>query len=337
MMKVGLVGAGFMGNMHATVYTQLPDVKLVGIADIEGVKAKSFADKFKTIPFFTPEELYKREDINLVDICLPTYLHKEYVIKAAEMGKDIICEKPIALTTEDADEMISICKKNKVRFAVAQVIRFWPEYKFLKELYDQEKYGKLKSITCTRLSPAPTWAWDNWLMKGKRSGGALIDLHIHDTDFLLSLLGKPEKIYSVGQANSESSFDHICSTFKFPNGAVAYAEGGWDMPVNYPFNMGYVANFEKATIEFNSRNSPTLTVYEASGQINRPVFEPKKSDGIEGNISDMGGYYYEIRYFVEHFTHNKPLGVVTPQDARDSLEIVLKERESAQSGKEIIL
>jgi len=76
---------------------------------------------------------------------------------------------------------------------VAQVIRFWPEYVKLKEIFDSGSLGKMVSISCARLSPTPTWAWNNWLLDSERSGGALLDLHIHDTDFLLYLLGKPQK------------------------------------------------------------------------------------------------------------------------------------------------
>ncbi|MCS7180639.1 MAG: Gfo/Idh/MocA family oxidoreductase, partial [bacterium] len=322
---------------HAAVYSQLPDVKIVGIADIRGDKAKSLAIKFKTIPYFDPDQLINKEDVNLIDICLPTFLHKEYVIKAAEAGKDIICEKPIALTTEDADEMIKICEKNKVRFAIAQVLRFWPEYKYLKDIYDSGKYGKLLTITMRRVSPIPTWSWQDWFLDQEKSGGAVIDLHIHDTDFLLYLLNeKPKKIYSkISKKNSLEV--HIFTVFTFINGLIAEVEGGFDFPPNFPFEMSYTAKFEKATVDFNSNKSPSLVVYEFSGKIDKPTFQKIKANGIEGNIEDLGGYFYELRYFVDHIIHNKPFQIVTPQDAKNSLEIVLKERESAIRGGEISL
>ncbi len=337
MVKVGIIGAGFMGNMHATVYSQLPDVKIAGIADIRGEKAKSLATKFKTIPFFDPEQLIKKEDISLIDVCLPTFLHKEYVIKSAEAGKDVICEKPIALTVEDADEMIKACQKNKVRFAVAQVIRFWPEYKYLKDIYDSGKYGKLLTISMRRVSPLPSWAWQDWLLDQEKSGGALIDLHIHDTDFLLYLVkNKPKKIYSkIGKKNGLDT--HVFSIFTFEDGLIAEVEGGFDFPPNFQFEMSFTAKFEKATVDFNSKNSPSLIVYELSGKVEKPVFQKIRADGVEGNIEDLGGYFYELRYFIDHIIHNKPFKVVTPEDARNSLEIVLKEKESDLKGIEIEL
>lgn len=335
MVRVGVIGAGFMGTMHATVYAQFPDVRVAGIADTRAEKARSLAEKLKTAPFYSAEELLKREDITIIDVCLPSYLHREFVVKAAELGKDVICEKPIALSLEDADEMIRVCQERRVRFLVAHVIRFWPEYRFLKEVYDREKYGKLLAVSCSRLSPAPTWGWQNWLMKEDLSGGAIIDLHIHDTDYILHLIGKkPSRVYTRAVRGS-SGLGHLYSVYVFENGPLVFAEGGWEYPAGLPFRMGFVAQFEKATVEFDSRNSPTLSVYEASGKIDRPTFEVKKAEGVEGNISDLGGYYYELRYFIEHVVHNKPFGVVTPEQARDSLEIVLKEKESAEKCQEL--
>lgn len=143
MVKVAIIGAGFMGSMHAEVYGQLPNVKVAAIVDTRGEKAKFLAEKVGAIPYLTIDQVFSKPDITIVDICLPTFLHKEFVIKAAEAKKDIVCEKPIALTLEDAKEMVDICKKNRVRFMVAHVIRFWPEYAFIKKIMtraDLENY-----------------------------------------------------------------------------------------------------------------------------------------------------------------------------------------------------
>ena len=335
MVKVGIIGAGFMGGMHANVYSLLPDAKLSGIADVRGEKAKSLASKFKTIPYYDPQQLIDKQDITVIDVCLPTFMHKEFVIKAAEAGKDVLCEKPIALAVEDADEMIKACKKNNVRFMVAQVIRFWDEYKFLKEAFDRGKYGELRALSCRRLSPLPTWGWQDWLLSQDKSGGAMVDLHIHDTDFIRYLIGQePVNVYSR-TTRDEIAYSHIYTTFTFKSGLIVTAEGGWDYPAGFPFEMSYLAKFDKAVVDFNSRNNPSLVVYESSGRVDRPVFQKVQVNGAEGNISDLGGYFHELRYFVDHVSHNKPFNVVTPEDARDSLGLVLKEKESADRGIEI--
>ena len=174
MIKAAIMGAGFMGKMHAEVYRNLSKARLVAIADIDLEKAQLLADKYGTTAYSGLEELLNQEDIDAVDICLPTFLHKEYVIKAARLGKDILCEKPLALRVEDAEEMIGEAKKAKAKLMIAQVIRFWPEYVKLKKIYESGELGRLLSITLTRLASTPTYAWDNWLTDTQRSGGGVL-------------------------------------------------------------------------------------------------------------------------------------------------------------------
>ncbi|MCM8764162.1 MAG: Gfo/Idh/MocA family oxidoreductase [Candidatus Omnitrophica bacterium] len=338
MVRLGIIGAGFMGTMHAEVYSQLPNVKIAAIVDERGEKAKSLAEKVGAIPYLSADQVFAKSDITIIDICLPTFLHKEFVIKAAEAGKDIVCEKPIALTLEDATEMVNVCRAKKVKFMVAHVIRFWPEYAFVKKNYDQGRYGKLITITCGRLSPKPTWGWQNWLLDNGRSGGALFDLHIHDVDFILYLLGRnPVSLYSRGTFSSEEGYTHVFTTYNFSDGITAFAEGGWDMTSNFPFEMKFIAQFEKAVIDFDSTSDPTLTVYYADGRIEKPQLERKTAQVSEGNISDLGGYFFELNYFIDHVVHNKEFLVITPEDAVNSLAIVLKELESLKTGKIIAL
>jgi len=336
MVRVAIVGAGFMGGMHAEVYRNLNKAKLTAIADSDLEKGRLLADKYEATAYSSLEELLNQEDIDAVDICLPTFLHKEYVIKAARAGKDILCEKPIALTVKDAEEMIQAAKKAKVKLMIAQVIRFWQEYVILRKIHQAGELGRLLSITLTRLSPTPAWAWDNWLADSERSGGALLDLHIHDTDYLLYLLGKPTSL--VSHISSESlKYAHVFTTFSFPDEVMAFAEGGWDMPDNFPFTMAYTALFEKGAVEFNSRNEKTLAIYRPGKEIEYPPVKPEleaKTSG-EGNITDLGGYFSEIKYFIDCLENNEEPTKASAQSARDSLEIVLNEMKSADSGKVI--
>lgn len=338
MIKVGIVGAGFMGGMHAECYNNLPNAKLLAIADADLTKAENLAKKYGVKTYKRAEDLFKEEDIQIIDICLPTFLHKEYVIKAAEAGKNILCEKPIALTVEDADEMIEAADKSKVKLMIAQVIRFWPEYVKLKQIFDEESLGKMISISCVRLSSTPTWAWDKWLLDSKRSGGALVDLHIHDTDFLLYLLGKPISLLSVAP-KTPLKYAHVFTSFLFPDGVVAYAEGGWDMPDNFPFTMSFTANFEEGVVEFNSRWGKSLAIYQSGKEVKYPEvkIEFPASAQVGGNISDLGGYFSEIKYFVDCVENDKMPTLASGEAARESLKVVLTEFKSIKSGRLIEL
>ncbi|MFQ6066581.1 MAG: Gfo/Idh/MocA family protein [bacterium] len=334
MVKVGILGAGFMGGMHAEVYRNLPNAELIAVADRDLDKAGKLAVRYGATHYATPEDLLNQEKIDAVDICLPTFLHKKYAVKAARKGKHILCEKPIALTTEDADKMIDTADKAKVKFMIGQVLRFWPEYIRLKEIYESGELGKLLNITCIRLSPTPDWAWDNWLTDPQRSGGALLDLHIHDTDYLLYLLGKPLSL--ICRASSLSlPYGHVFTTFTFANNVIAYAEGGWDMPNNFPFTMAYTALFEKGVVEFNSRAEKTLAVYTPGEKVEYPKVQQElvSAANTEGNIAELGGYFSEIKYFIDSVENEQEPAQASGRAARDSLKIVLSERHSAETGK----
>ena len=336
MVRIGVIGAGFMGSMHTQCYALLPGVKLVGIADCRKEKAVELADKFGCIAYENAGNLLKNSEVDAVDICLPTFLHKKWVIKAAKAGKHVLCEKPIALTVKDADKMVEAADKQGVIFMVAQVIRFWPEYVRLKEIYQKGELGRLVSLHLTRLSPTPTWGWENWLGTSQKSGGALIDLHIHDTDYLQYLLGQPKSLYSVGRKVDEGYW-HIMTSFKYPE-MVVTAEGGWDFVDTFPFRMAFVANFEKGVVEYNSMYTKPFAIY-TPGKSEFPQLAPDSPHPSEGggNISALGGYYNEIKYFVECVEKREKPAVVTPEEARNSLGIALKEFKSAEKGKEIRL
>ena len=334
MIKVAIIGAGFMGRMHAQVYRNLNEAGLAAVADTDLDKARLLADEYEATAYSSQEELLRRETIDVVDICLPTFLHREYVVEAARAGKDILCEKPIALRVEDAEEMIQAANEAGVKLMIAQVIRFWPEYAILKGIYQKGELGRLSSITLTRLSPPPTWAWDNWLADIERSGGALLDLHIHDTDYLLYLLGKPVSLASRVSVGG-LKYAHAFTTFTFPDKVIGFTEGGWDAPDNFPFTMAYTALFEEGAIQFNSLNEKTLAIYRPGEEIEYPTIEAQleaRADG-EGNIADLGGYFSEIKYFIDCVKNNKEPTQASAQSATDSLQIALSEMKSADSGK----
>ncbi len=332
MVKVGIVGAGFMGKMHAGCYDVLPDAQLIGIVDREIGKAREIADRYGTKACPSLKELLK-DPVDIVDICLPTYLHKEGVIESVRAGKHVLCEKPIALNTGDATEMISETKEAGVKFMVAHVIRFWPEYVKLKEIFDSQRLGRLKSLTCKRLSPMPTWSWQNWLMDPEKSGSALIDLHIHDTDFILYLLGKPASVFTQ-TIKTEIGHSHVWSIFEYSD-KVATAEAAWDLPANFPFLMAFAAVFEKGTVEFDSQKKKSLAIYDGEN-VEYPEVQSEKMQG-GGNISELGGYYNEIKYFVECVKRGEEPELVTPEEAKASLELVLTEIKSAESGQKILI
>lgn len=189
MLKVALVGVGGISGAHIPAWESMDDAELVAICDIRPERMENYPDKRHYTDF---DEMLEKEDVDILDICLPTFLHADFAVKAMEKGINVICEKPISLKREDVQRVYSTAKNNNVCFMIAQVLRFWPEYEVVKSIYDSGKYGKLLSASMRRLGGIPKWSWDDWMRDEKRSGLVPFDLHIHDLDFIVYAFGKPE-------------------------------------------------------------------------------------------------------------------------------------------------
>jgi predicted dehydrogenase len=340
MVKVGLVGLGFMGGTHAQCHAAIPNAQLAAVCDVEEDRCTKFAETYDATPYASLEEMLK-SDIDAVDICLPTYLHKEAVVKAAAAGKHILCEKPMAMTGAECDEMIAAVKKAGVQFMVGHVIRFWPEYTVIKKMLDSGKLGKVLWSSATRVSPPPTWSWREWLFDPKLSGGAVLDLHIHDLDFLAWVFGKPKAISASGVKTKTGALDSVFTTMTgHENGIVTCSEGCLAMAAGFPFTMGLKVNCEGGSIELNTRLSPNLLVAYPDGKVEYPevpaVEVPSTGGaGTSGNISSLGGYFVEVNYFVNCLDKGEAPSVVTAEEAKLAVELCLAATKSVETGKPV--
>jgi len=333
--KIGILGCGFMGKMHAHCYSALQNVRVIGVYDVQQDKAKEIANLTGARVFTNAEELINNKEITAISIFLPTHLHKKFVIKSAQAKKHIFCEKPFALTVEDTEEMIKETRKEKVKLMIGMVLRFWPEYIEFKRIVDSKVYGRLATLTCTRLSSRPVFGWDKWYFDLKQSGGAALDLHIHDTDYICYLLGKPKSVRSLRKKFNQGT-EYVSTTYNYED-AIVNAEGGW-VEQSFGFVQAIRGVFEDGTVlEYNSKNQP-LIIYgkEKAKLVN--ISEPKvDSIHTDGNISELSGYHNEDEYWIKCLQNNKYPERVTPEDAKESLEIVLQEIKSAEIRKEILL
>jgi len=340
MVRVGVAGLGFMGGTHAQCHAALPNAKLAAVADPERDRREKFAELYGAKPYASLEEMLT-SDIDMVDITMPTYLHREAVLAAAAAKKHILCEKPMALNAAQCDEMIAAVKKAGVKFMVAHVIRFWPEYVVIKEILDSGRLGKVKWASASRVSPPPTWSWKEWLFDPKLSGGAVLDLHIHDLDFLAWILGKPKMLSTAGVKTKRGGLDTAFTTMTgHAKGGVSFAEGCLEMAEGQPFTMGLRINLEGGSIEFSSRLTPSLLVAPAGGGVEHPhVPQPEVpsvgSAGSAGNISALGGYFVEVKYFVDCVAENKTPDVVTPEEAKYAVDLCLAATSSADTGQAV--
>lgn len=331
MIKVALIGVGYIGQTHVSALSQIKNAQIVAVVDNLEDRGRKMAESINAKYFKNVDELLRNTDADCVDICVPTFAHPETAIKAANAGKHVLCEKPLALSLQDADEMIKAAKANNIKAMTGHVLRFWPEYMKIKELIDSGYLGTPIHAFCERLAVTPDWQVANWDKSEKFSGGAAIDLHIHDLDLLIWLFGRPEIVKAQGVFDpdnpKEGGFAHIFTTAQFKNGRSGFAEGGWAFKGAFPFTMALRILCEKGTVEWIFRAGKNI---EERGQAaNIKIYNKDGSvDTIEAKQTDA--FFNELTYFIDCIEKNKPIEKATFEDGRASLEFALAAIKSAK-------
>jgi len=237
----------------------------------------------------------------------------------------------MALNVADAQAMIDASEETGRTLMIAHCIRVWPEYAILKTLVDDCRLGKLLSINMTRFGAFPSWSADNWLAEESLAGGGALDMPIHDTDFALYLLGQPDTISSWGTVD-QRGVSQIFSTLTWGR-TIAHLQGGWNLPSTAPFRMAFRAIFERGLANFDAG---VLTIYDDGKGPVVPEVRRMASSAQGGNLSDLGGYFFELEYFVDSLAKGRPVDRIPPASSRQSLEVVLEEIRQAKKKSQAL-
>jgi predicted dehydrogenase len=337
MVRVAIAGLGFMGKTHLGIYRQFKNVEVVALCDGNtnalnitrldaggNIQAVSGDIDLSGVRKYTDfDKMLADGGIDVIDLCLPTFLHVDYAVKAMHAGCHVLCEKPMALTVEGTQTILQTVRATGKLFSVGQCLRYWPAYTEIKKLLDDGRYGKVNYAEFARFSTPPIWGWDNWLFDEKRSGDAALELHIHDADMVMYLFGFPKSLRSVGVFTPNGSISHIATVYAYPDCAIA-STGGWLCSSTFGFNMRALFVLEKATIELDFSKQPVVMVY------------PQDNDKYALPLSDGDGYYYELQDFIAGVERGKLSRIVTPESAADSVKLCLAEIRSAKEHREIV-
>ncbi len=312
MIRVGVVGLGFMGGVHLRNWQAIDGADVVAVCDANpitgtakqgNIDASSDQLDLEGVAIYTDvAEMLASENLDVVSIALPTHLHKAVSIQALEAGVHVLCEKPMALNVEDCDAMIAAASEAGKHLMVAHCIRFWPEYAWAKKAVDSGEYGKVLAADFSRLTSAPAWDDDSWLADPAKSGGIALDLHIHDLDFIQYLFGMPSGIRSVGTGHVQTQVD-------YDDGRAITATASWAMPKSFGFQMAFKIMLETAALVFDGS---ALKVYPAEGE----PFAPELAEG--------DGYKGEIEYFAGLLAGTNTEIVIPPEQARESVRMALE-------------
>lgn len=293
MLKVGIVGIGFMGMIHYLAYQNIPGVKVVAFCE-KFNEARLKGDWTTIKGNFGPQgtmmnmsqfacyseldDLLADPNVDMVDICLPPNQHAEATVKALKSGKHVFCEKPISLDPAEGEIMAKTAAETGKMLNIGHVLPFFPAYEYLVEAKKSERWGKLLGGSFSRVTADPKWLVHYWDMN--ICGGPMLDLHIHDAHFIRYFFGMPKAVHSVGRCRNGNVPEYFTSAFLYddPN-LVVTATSGAIMQSGRPFTFGFEVHFEKATVLLDLFANVPLTILHEDGSVEKPEL-PAGSDTL---------------------------------------------------------
>ena len=321
---------GYIGRVHLEASRKVPGVQVLAVASR---RPEITRDAFPGLQIYSSYlDLFRDDRLDAVIICLPTDLHEQATVEAAECGRHILCEKPIAVDAASAKRMLQAAKAHRCILMVAHVLRFWPQYARIKDLIEAGELGSIHSITASRLSKYPTWS--DWFRDPGRSGGCLLDLQVHDVDFIHWILGHPQSVYTVGIQAATGSWDHVHTTLTWSH-AQASIQASYLMPESWPFTTSIYVLGSEGALEYTFRVGANIQERDQASHF----FRLYKSDGTvsEPTASAEDMFVAQLRYFARCVEERQPPRVCPPEETCQIMQVMTASRQSADSGQVIAL
>jgi predicted dehydrogenase len=327
-MKVGIAGTGFMGSTHAAAWKEA-GTSIAGFIAETIEEAQPLASQYGCQAYDSLDAILK--DVDVIDICTPTHLHKDMVIRAAAAGKHIICEKPLARTVEEGQVMIAACKKAGVRLFVAHVARYFPEYVIAKSNLDNNQIGRIATTRLHRGSFRPKKPAGNWFLDEEKSGGIMLDLMIHDFDLARWFAGDVESVFArkITRTFPGAPVDYGLAILKHKNGALSHVSGAWAYPPP-TFRTSFEISGDAGMMQFDSDTSAPIKSLLKKMEGDTPDV------GLPSSPVSESPYTTQIKEFNEALLHNQPVRV-SAEDGLAALQIASAAMESSRTGKAVTL
>lgn len=328
---IGVIGLGFMGRTHIAAFAKADAAgfrnRLVAVADRDPERRAGHAgtggnlatggtgrifDPTTLAAYEHPQDLLADRKVELVSICTHTDTHVDLAIAALQAGKHVLVEKPVALSPAQIERLLAVARRSERLCMPAMCMRFWPAWEWLKERVVDRSLGALRSVKFQRLGTRPAWG-GGFYADLEKSGGALVDLHIHDADFVLHLLGNPDSVVATGD------LEHVTAGYRYASGPChVVAEGGWDHTPGFPFRMRYTAIFETATADFDISRDPQLLLCRDG-----------KAEPVA--VATTDGYDGEVRHLIAAIRSGDRKLRATLQDALELAHLLDRERAALKS------
>jgi UDP-N-acetylglucosamine 3-dehydrogenase len=327
-----ILGAGFMGATHATGWNALGGrARVRWVSSRSGEKAARTAAGVGAQPTTDLWAPMEDPEVQAVDVCLPTALHREACERAFAARKHVLVEKPIALTIGDADAILAARDRSGCMLAVAMVLRFFQEYVEIERRVGARELGRPVEVSTYRLSPPADW--NDWMRDPVQSGGPAVDLLSHDFDQMNWLLGRPRRVFARSIAAQGSAPGHIVTLVQY-DGAEAAAEGNMMMPRSYPFSAGIRVLCEGGVLEHGFRAGPAEGGGNIGGDFSRFLrIYPNTGEAAPVPIQDGDPWAAEIAEFVRCIETGRPPTRGTGEQACEALRVSLAVNLSLETGK----
>ena len=323
-LRVAILGAGFMGQVHFQAWSALAErgVEVVAVAKSDG-KAREWLSRVPSVRVVTDfRKVAEMAGVDVVDICLPTLLHRPAIEMAAAAGRAVLCEKPLALTSADAEAAVETVRRHGVPFMVAHVVRFFPEYRMAREIALRGDIGAPRSARCFRGGALP--AWNTWMRDEGQSGGVILDLMIHDIDYLRWLFGPVARVTAVASPVGSRGEQHAALLMRFENDAIALVEGAWSYPTGSPFETEAEIAGTSGLIQWSSRTAQSFRVFSKQW--------PEVAGRFAASPVEPDPYRVEIEHFLDHVLQGTP-PKISPEDAVAAVRVAEGAIRSAKEGR----
>jgi predicted dehydrogenase len=318
-----------MASAHAPNYLALGDrVRVKTVASRSTERASKVAESLGAALSSDVWSPLDDPEVDVVDVCLPTDLHREAAERAFAAGKHVFLEKPIALAAGDADAIIAAAERSGRLFMVGLVLRFWPEYVELRRRMAARELGRPLAVATHRLSPPPDW--NDWMADTARSGGVAVDLLIHDFDQMNALLGRPLRVYAQAPRP-----DHVVAIVEYEGGARGVAEGSMAMPKSYPFSSNVRVLCEGGAAEYAFSAAPAEDGGNigASDAVRGLRLYPADGEPSTVDVESTDPWGPEIVHFVECVEQGRAPEHGTGEQAKLALLVSLAANRSLASGR----
>ncbi len=327
MVKIGIAGMGYIGQTHYEAARTLAGVQVVAVAS---ARRQEIQQSYPELEIVSYEDLCCDDRLDAILICLPTFLHEQFVIEAVANGRHVLCEKPLALDANSAARILAAAKQAGVVFMVSQVLRFWPQYVRIQQLISAGVLGKIRAVNSYRLAQYPPWA--EWFRDPAKSGGCLLDLQEHDMDFIFWIMGRPRQIQSFGLKSSNGAWDHVITSLQYAD-AVASIESSYMMPTSWPLSAGIRVAGSRGAVEYSFRSSGDVSQQGGWTEQATLYGEDGKVEPIEAQRNHV--FAAQLEHFVACIENPGLTPICACEDSYTVMDLLSASKKSAETAEAV--